>query len=440
MNINEIVLAQNPWWIDAQKPPAPDYRRELHGVVLKQLVDVSDRRAVVLRGPRQVGKTTILWQIIGDLLQEGWPPHNILYFDFSDERITSDFEIHEVVAARPEGQNSELPGLLLFDEVGRARNWDQWLKRIVDELQDRVVVTDSSSTILRSGSMESGLGRWDEVILEGMNYREFLGVYAGDELSIDQVASRQPHLAEIYLRNGGFPEHARNENILQVSERLREDIVGKAILQDLVRYGVDVQGAKRLFVYLIQNSGLILNVSDIAKEIGGRDRRSVSDWVELLEDTQLVYRLDRYATSPASKQKSHPKYYASDHGLINALSVSPVDENSVRGKVIEAVAFRHLREIARSISAELYFYRNNKDEECDFILAVPGLTIAVEVTSSRRVRSEKIAKLVKLINAEKWDRGALLYSGFDAQEIDGIKVLPVSQFLISPQASLGISE
>ena len=438
MNINEVVQALNPWWIDAKKPPVPDYRREMHGVVLHQLINVSDRRAVVLRGPRQVGKTTILRQIIGDLLQEGWPPRNILYFDFSDERITSDLAIHEVTAAHPEGQNSEVPKVILLDEVGRTSNWDLWLKRAVDEEQDRVVVTDSSSTILRSGSMESGLGRWDEVILEGMTFREFLGVYAGDEVSVDQVASRQPRLLEIYLRNGGFPEHARNENVLQVSERLRVDIVGKAILQDLVRHGVDVLGAKRLFVYLVQNSGLILNVSNIAKEIGDRDRRAVSEWVGLLEDTQLVSRLERFTSSPASRQKAHPKYYASDHGLISAFSVIPFDEYAVHARVLEAVTFRHLREMARSISAELYFYRNKRHQECDFLVVMPEQTIAVEVTSSRRARSDKIDNLVKLTADENWDRGILLYTGLDAQEILGIDVLPVSQFLLSPLGAIGI--
>jgi len=440
MNINEITEAQNPWWIDARIPHVPEFRRVLHASVFAQITDVTDRRAVVLRGPRQVGKTTILRQIIRDLIQEGWPPENLLYFDFSDERITDDLTIQEVLAARPKKQNIDLPNVILFDEVGRTADWDRWLKRAVDQERDRITITDSSSTILRSGSMESGLGRWDEIILEGMTLGEFLGIHGSDGISVEQVAERHPRLVELYLRNGGFPEHAGNENTMQVSERLRKDIVGKAILHDLVRYGVDVEGAKRLFVYLMQNSGLILNVSSIAKEIGDRDRRAVSEWINLLEDTQLVSRIERYSVSPATRQKAHPKFYASDHGLISAFSVLPYDEQAVQARISEAVTFRHLRETARRNHAELYFYRNYKHQECDFVWVVPEQTIGIEVTASRRVRSEKIDNLAQIIANEKWDHGILLYSGLDLRKVQGIDIVPVRKFLLSPQSILGVSQ
>jgi len=437
MNINEIVRAQNPWWANGRTPPIPEYRRELHSDVFAQLTDISDRRAVVLRGPRQVGKTTILKQVIEDLIREGWPLQNILYFDFSDERITADVTVHEVLATQPEMQNAEIPRIILFDEIGRTNNWDRWLKRVVDQEQDRIAVTDSSSTILRSGSMESGLGRWDEVILEGMTFSEFLGITGGGKIPVEQVAERQPRLLELYLRNGGFPEHASNEDVQQVSERLRNDIVGKAILHDLIRYGIDVQGAKRLFAYLIQNSGLILNVSGIAKEIGDRDRRAVNEWIDLLEDTQLISRIERYAVSPAVRQKAHPKVYASDHGLISAFSVLPYDEQSVQARIIEAVVFRHLRECARISHAELYFYRDHRHRECDFVWVTSEETLAIEVTASRRIRSEKIDNLVHLIGDENWDGGLLLYTGFDERVEKGIDTVPVSRFLLSPLSTLG---
>jgi len=393
MNINDIVIVQNSWWIEPDLPASTlGYRRPMQQTVYQHLVDVEHRRAVLVRGARQVGKTTILLQTIDQLLADGWPPQNILYFDFSDDRILGELSIDQVVQVVPTGMQESYPRMLLLDEICHAPNWDRWLKRAVDEGQGRIVATNSSSSLLRLGSMESGLGRWDDIILEGLSFREFAVLSTGEDLDPEDVIARNPRLLEIYLRIGGFPEHARGEDFQEIYRKIREDIAGKAVLRDLLRYGMDLSGAKDLFVYLAQNSGLIFNARGIGKEIE-RDRRSISDWVQLLEDTLLI---------------------------------------CLRGRVFEAVVFRHLREIAKDIRKSLFFHRDPKGEECDFLLIAEDKTYGIEVTAAREPSGTKIGSLRRLAKNLGWDGTIMIHGGLSNQELDGIQMLPLREFLIHP--------
>lgn len=88
MSFQEVLEAQNPWWKegnDARPASAFRVRRELQRRVRDGLAQAT--RAVVVSGPRQVGKTVLLLQVAEDLLKNDWPPANLTHFDFSDDRL-----------------------------------------------------------------------------------------------------------------------------------------------------------------------------------------------------------------------------------------------------------------------------------------------------------------------------------------------------------------
>src|SRR5437660_1164308 len=157
MNFTQILEDQNPWWREPAFRSALRYpvRRDLHQRVFSQILRLNDRRAVVLLGPRQVGKTILLRQVIDDLLAAGWPPGNLTYFDFSDDRLTIPLTPRDVAEAHPVGFNPELPRALLLDEVRGAGDWARWLKQAVDAEGSRIVVTDSAASLLRDSARES---------------------------------------------------------------------------------------------------------------------------------------------------------------------------------------------------------------------------------------------------------------------------------------------
>src|SRR5579864_548458 len=209
--LREILQDQNPWWrsADARRASIYPVRRELQPQVVERVRRWADRRAVVVVGPRQVGKTVLLLQTADDLLSAGCPPANLTYFDFSDDRLLADVTPRQVMAMVPEGFETDQPRVLLLDEINLVPRWDRWLKQAVDAASGlRVVATGSAASWIRSGGKESGQGRWDELHLEGLTFREFLALNSPPGESIQGTFSRERGLIERYLALGGFPEHA----------------------------------------------------------------------------------------------------------------------------------------------------------------------------------------------------------------------------------------
>jgi hypothetical protein len=441
MRIEELVSELNPWWGDpgARAARAFPVRRDAQPKLRDHLLQLSDRRALALAGPRQVGKTVILRQALDDLLDSDWPATNVTYFDFSDARVTEAILPNRIADVVPSGVTEDLPRVLLFDEISRAFNWDLWLKNVVDHGGFRVAVTDSAASLLRTGTRESGQGRWTELRIEGLSFSEALRFQVpGGEASRESLR-RRPGAWDQYLQAGGFPAYLQVDDIDLVREELRENLGNRAVVRDLVQAGVDVERARALFVYLVQESGAIFKVGDRASQLGA-DPRSVHDWLRLLEDAGLVSRLPRFAVKPSHRMRSDPKIYASDHGLIWALSLVSSRAPEVRAKVFEAVAFRHLRDLARPFGRSLSYFRQHDDLEIDFVLELPSRRIAVEVTSRGGVSESRIERIQKAATALRADSSFLLYGGITGSRRDGVVVLPFVDFLLEPGAALEMEE
>jgi hypothetical protein len=441
MGIEELVSELNPWWVDPRARVGRPFtaRRDLQPKLVEHLLQLSDRRALAIAGPRQVGKTVMLRQTIDDLLDRDWPPANITYFDFSDARVTEEMLPNVITEVVPSGVAAELPKVLLFDEISRAEKWDLWLKNVVDRGGFRVVVTDSAASLLRTGTRESGQGRWNELRLEGLTFLEAIRFMAMPGEEPRETLRRRPDVFEQYLRAGGFPAYLNVDDIDLVREEIRENLANRAVVRDLVRSGVDVERARALFVFLVQESGLIFKVGDRARQLGA-DTRSVHDWLRLLEEASLVSRLPRFAVRPSHRMRGDPRIYASDHGLIWALSLVSSQPESVRAKVFEAVVFRHLRQVSRGFGRDLSYFRRKDDLEIDFVLELPSKRIAIQVTSSGRLSDERIRRTRDASSELGADSSFLVFGGVTRDLKEGVSVLPLVDFLLDPAGALGVEE
>lgn len=451
MDIKPIIEAQNRWWREPGVRSARHHpvRRDLQPRVLEHL-GRDENRALVILGPRQVGKTTLLEQVIDDLLDEGWPAANVTYFDFSDDRLVEEVTAREIVETSPVSVDGSLPRIFLLDEISKAPRWDRWLKQAVDGRVGKIVATDSAASMLRAGSRESGQGRWDELHMEGLSFGEFLRIYSGDAGGLSEStarnAVRHPEAVERYLAVGGFPEHVLADDLPEVRRRLRSDIVERAILRDLAARVENPRRVRDLFVYLMQESGGELVSSHRADDLGA-DRRSVEAWVELLEETFLVQRLERRQAKASKRLRARPKLYAADHGLVTAFATSPdpVNDPEVRAKVFEAAVYRHLRELARQVSAPMTYLRIDDDLEVDFVVDVAAGPVAIEVTHSRRVKAEKVARLEQAGEVMGAVRGVMIHGGAleetpGSEGAGSVVQLPLSRFLAEPGQILSVEE
>lgn len=446
VDLSPLLENLNPWWNQpgARKALSWPVRRAPHGRLLGQLLRIEEHRAQVLLGPRQIGKTTLLKQLADDLLDRGWPARNLTYFDFEDFRLKRDVGPEEIAELRPAGSDPTGPHLFLLDELHNVPRWDRWLKHAVDDRLGRIVATDSAASLLREAGRESGLGRWDEIVLEGLTFREFARLQYGRRDAVEspreepRALAADTELVERYLALGGFPAHATSDDYPLVRERLRTDVVDRALRRDLAGRVDDPERLRRLFVYLVQGSGGEQNYSARADDLKDIDSRTVARWIDLLQDTFFLFALPRGATSAkaAARLRGRSKLYAGDHGLVTAFAETPVREAEVRGRVFEAVVYRHLRELARDRGGLLHYLRWGDGLEVDFVLEVGSERLAVEVTQSVQPRAGKRSALARAAERAGADRAALIHGGLGQGEVEGVAFVPVSRFLADPESVL----
>ena len=438
--LHEILQDQNPWWRTAEARRALSYpvRRQRQREVVERVWRLNDRRAALVLGPRQVGKTVLLLQTCDDLLDQDWPAANLLYFDFSDERLSGDVEPRRLAETCPSGFDPSHPRALLLDEVSRAPQWDRWLKQAVDAASGaRIVATDSAAAVLLRGGQESGQGRWDEFRLEGLSLREYGALNSPDGETPAAIVNRSIGLAERYLAFGGFPEHAASSDLYEVRRRLRGDIADRAIRRDLGRQGVDAGRVARLFAYLVEASGDIFSARKRAEDLEA-DPRSIREWLDLLLQTQLLVSLDKHHGRAAVGLRSQPRIYAADHGMISAFSPTPESED-LRGRLFEAVVFRHLRDLAAERHATLTYFRSHDGLELGFVLATESALVGIEVTGSARVRPEKLAGVRQAGARLGTSQLCLIHGATVSHEEGQIRLLTLPAFLLDPASVLAIT-
>lgn len=408
----------------------------------------------MLLGPRQVGKSTLLHQIGESLLDQGWPAGNLTHFNFDDPRVRGlGPDVGMVEELVPSVIDPKQSRVLLLDEVHLAREWAAWFKDAIDRDRRkprsmlRILATSSAASLLHRGSVDSGQGRWNDVQIFGLSFAEHLRFRALPEETGKQVLRRAPEEIERYLAKGGFPEHVHQEPSEELRARLREDIVEKAIRRDLATLAgegadrLDLERLKRLFVYMAQDSGSILNMAERARDLDARPT-TVSGWLQLLVDACLLHRIEPYAP-PASKRSglpkassrlaTKPKIHVSDHGLIPAFTLSafPMAELVVRSRVTEAVVLRHLLQLVPS-REEIFYFRRRDGLEIDFVFWRRDQLHAVEVTSSTEIDGKKANRFVAAADAIHADRGTLIYRGASEGKSGKLRLLPLHLFLLNP--------
>ncbi len=440
--MEEIAAGQNPWW---QRPQIRSSRhlatrRDLFDELYSAIVAPGQNRAQILLGPRQVGKSTLLFQLIDALLDDGVPGANITFFDFSDDRLTPrSLSPREVVTLIPPGFDAKAPRYFLFDEITWAvAAWDRWLKQAVDasrraesQPSTRFILSSSSASLLRDASLESGQGRWDIHFLEGMTLSEYERLAPG----------REPEPALTYLQTSGYPGQFWDPDRASGRKRLREDITDRAILHDLLIHNVDVARVKALFTYLVQTAGSQWEARHRAMDLDA-DPRTVSQWLRLLEQTGLVTILPRWSSGKTGKPAKasselglHPKVYASDHGLVLAFTAQALEDPQTQGRVFETVVYRHLREV-RDEGTEVAYFRADNANEIDFVVSVDGNLIGIEVTSARTVDPRKVARLLAARDRLQPNHVMMVYGGLFEPERPDLRIIPLHQFLADPRAAL----
>jgi predicted AAA+ superfamily ATPase len=440
----KVLEEMNPWWRTGGVPTAflAGFRRDAFYQTWNLLRTEEARPATLLVGPRRVGKTTVLYQLIDALLREGIAGRSILYasFDHPILKVLSPGEVLEFyeTAVKPlpeepqmiQGFGTHARPWIFLDEIQYAQDWDRWLKVWVDQKKDRrIVATGSSASLLKKGARESGLGRWSELKIFPMTFAEFCLLRKHSGFVPEWVAASvqnpqqigealqqllktklpQQIVAEVgitnivfndYLLRGGFPEGATAPDPEKAQRMLREDVLDRILYKDLG--SVFLRGSstdlERLFLYVANNTGGLLDTTLLSRVLG-ISRATVHRYLQLLEDGGLIGALGNFSSGGKKALKSQKKAFVIDTGLRNAVLMRSLISRlspEETGRVVESVVFTHLLQLSAQWGGRIFYWRDRK-HEVDFVVPMGDRLFAMEVSWSR---SGEVSKALKRFTAQ----------------------------------------
>jgi predicted AAA+ superfamily ATPase len=480
----------NPWWEGNPLPVLPSTRRHMVAAIHHRL-RLRLAPIVVVRGPRQIGKTTAQLHVLQDLLERGVSPRSIF-------RVQCD-ELPEILAlsepllrlvdwfedavlgkklnqAAREGQ----PAYLLLDEVQNLKDWAPQLKSLVDNSTVQVLVTGSSALRIELGrdslagristieisTIEAGVLSLTEIAVfheldlgpplladNGLEMLTDIGFWTRLAEHGRQNQAMRDRAFEWFSRRGGYPLVHQRPDVPweELADQLNETVIRRVIEHDL---RVGDRGRKRdaplleevfrlACRYVGQSPGLTVFAREAQRALGANvGPQRVSHYLRFLGDT-LLLRLIEPLEIRLKRKRGNPKICLADHGLraswlqeIVPLAPDDLAEAShlttLAGHIAESVVGATLATIPSLDVAHLPARRG--EPEVDFVLTIGTRRIPLEVKYQRMVDplrdTESLRTFVeKAINNAPF--GLLLTQSDAAPLLDRrLVAMPLSTFML----------
>jgi len=433
---------KNPWWKNSQYiiPETSFLKRDLYDLLVDNL-----QHTLILNivGLRRVGKSTILKQLIGRLLEQQVKPENIFYFlfDYASQRQKAQF-LDEVLSFyfkeiinRPTLDFSEEETIYIFlDEIQYIEDWQSVLKRYYDLSNKRLkfIVTGSQSILLKGKYRESLAGRIFDYYLPPLSFREFLRINREkvevmepyDLFELPKVFSRlsqidlyagQPlaKLSREYIIAGQFPE-IRNLGLSEYRhEYIIESVIGK-IQEDCIRiFKIEKADQFKLITHhLLNNAGSIFELSNVGREIEV-SKKTLERYVNYLKESYVFEILYKYHKSLIKRGRVLKKIYTPCVNFICALNhyqENHLDEvPQAFGKIIENAVHNvlNLKYRGNDLNPVISFWRQGQ-KEIDFIIVEKGKQLTIEVKFSQHLNPKDLITMTDYMRKKKLEYGIVI--------------------------------
>lgn len=464
----QVFSEQNPWHQSDSVPGifAPPVQRPLAQFLWETVKSNKPRRHHLILGPRRVGKSTVMYQTVQNLIKSGVKTNHLWWLRL-DHPLLMQIPLGDLVrfVVKVSSASVTQPAYLFLDELTYAKDWDLWLKTFYDDRWPvRIVGTSSATAIMKERQPERGVGRWQEHFLAPYLLGEYLKLMninlpafsvtadLGDTIqrgiSLEMSLEKISQLRKTILLTGGFPElllsytepyHEQDPtaSILQSQRTLRTDAVERAIYKDIPQaFGVsDPLLLERLLYTLAGQTSQILSIQNLCKVMSGLSQPTCDKYLSYLIQAFLIFLLPNYSGSEASLQKRGRKLFFVDGAVRNAAlqrGAAPLNNPEEMGLLLENLVASHLYVLCQQNQVRLHHWRQGT-AEVDFIYAHPTAPLAFEIASSP---GHSRGGLVKLIESNPRFKGRSYLISPTSFSIDastqpsGIGMMPLDKFLI----------
>lgn len=354
------------------------------------------RRTIqVVAGPRQVGKTTLVKQV----LQHLSTPSRFFNADGVEPNdkdwIAARWE--EVRALMHFNQYQEM--VLVIDEVHKINNWSEQVKREWDadtfnDVNIKVVLLGSSRLLLKKGLTESLAGRFEILSMTHWSFQEMQEAFGWD---INQ-----------YVYFGGYPGSAPYvNNEARWRKYMRESIIAPAIEKDVLQTTYIYKPAlmHQLFHLGCAYSGELLSYNKmlgLLQDAG--NATTLVNYMEVLGESKLLTGLPKYVKDASRKYRTIPKLQVYNNALLTALTEGVSYEKvftdpQLWGRWVESAVGCYLLDKADELDCDLFYWREN-NEEVDFVLRRADKLLAIEVKSGKRQSNSGLSTFRQMYNPQ----------------------------------------
>lgn len=357
----ERLRFENPWWVDGKIDDDFAFKKpRLYFDLFQPLVEERDvRRAVVLMGPRRVGKTVLMQHSIQELLSKHVLQRKICFINIENP-IYNGLSLENLFSLARRGVSDQsLEGwYVYFDEIQYLKDWAIHLKVLVDSYpKTKFIASGSAAAALKMSSIESGAGRFTEFLLPPLTFAEYLDLLGLDSLIIPQRLDWNGQVMERhttinieklneqfiqYVNFGGYPEVIFSEQIRSNPSRyIRGDIVDKVLLRDLPSlYGIsNVQELNSLFTTLAYNTAQEVSLDALSKG-SGVEKYQLRKYLEYLESAfliKIVHRVDN--SGKRFRRANFFKVFLTNPSLRSALFSPLQATDEMFGSIVETAIF-----------------------------------------------------------------------------------------------------
>jgi predicted AAA+ superfamily ATPase len=358
-------------------------------------MDEPRRFIQVVTGPRQVGKTTLVNQVMDDLPFPG-------YYATADGLVSAGpawiSEQWEVARIRQK-QIPDSSLLLVLDEIQKIENWSEtvkkeWDRDSLEKNPLKVILSGSSRLLLQQGLSESLTGRFELIYLGHWSYREMNSAFG--------ITPEQ------FVWFGGYPGSVGiMDEELRWKQYISDSIIETSISKDILMLTRIERPAllRRLFDFGCAYSGQILSYNKILGQFNASgNTTTLSHYLELLSQAGLLAGIEKFSPNLVRKRSSSPKFLVYNTALISARRHESFQairrEPDAWGRLVESSVGAQLLNYAAIEGYSLYYWRDRNDE-VDYVIENQGKAIAIEVTAGAGHKRSGMKAFQARFNPEK---------------------------------------